>query len=311
VYPSPEDPSLPTALVSVIALEQLEGPIADDARARAAALRSEFARALVELGDRYWDAEMAFASDYYAAALLFDPQTERARERSTLTPGELAVLRGKASAVEFSEAEVAGAAPLFALAEPDPEVRDEKVRRLLKSERPPADSTTRRLARLVGEHGGAPAREEDAAPERSFTQPPRTATPARGSSAPHDDAPRRDPATAKSEAAAGQSALRRGADADAEQAFHRALAKDSSNVTALVGLSEIHFQRGAYQKALSYAKKAAAVAPKRASIRMQLGDAYFKVHRYDDARREYEAAKKLGATAAASALARIDARVGG
>jgi Flp pilus assembly protein TadD len=305
VYPSPDEPELPTALVKVIALEQLEGPIADEAKARAAELRREFAGSLVELGDRYWESEMAFASDYYAAALLFDPATERARERSTLTPGELAVLRGKASKADFSEAEVVGAAPLAALAEEDPQVRDEKVRRLLNAERGTADSTTRRLAKLVGEVEREP---ENAA--IAFTEPPRTVLPSRGHAPPREEGSKRDPDNARAEAAAGQAALRRGADAEAEQAFHRALSKDGDNVTALVGLGEIHFQRGAYQKALTYAKKASIAAPKRASIRMQLGDAYYKLHRYDDARREYETAQKLGASEAAQALKRIDARVG-
>ncbi len=306
VYPSPDDPQRPTALVNVIALEQLEGPIADEAKAKAAALREELAAELVELGDRWWETEAAFASDYYAAALLFDPQSVRARERSTLTPGELALLRAKATKAEFSEAEVAGAAPLAALAEEDAQVRDEKVRKLLSTDRGPADSTARRLAKLVGEPTPPPAD-----PPAAF-EPPRTAIPTRPAPPPRaEQSPKRDPDAAKTEAAAGQSALRRGADAEAEQAFHRALARDAGNVTALAGLAEIHFERGAYAKSLSYAKKAAATAPKRASIRMLLGDAYFKLHRYDDARREYETAKKLGAPDATKALARITDRVGG
>ncbi len=308
VYPSPDDPQKPTALVNVIALEQLEGPIADEAKAKAAVLREELAAELVELGDRWWETETAFASDYYAAALLFDPDSERARERSTLTPGELAVLRAKATKAEFSEAEVAGAAPLAALAEDDAQVREQKVRKLLSASRGPADSTSRRLAKLVGESTPPPADAPVAfePPRTGSVVAPRSAPPART-----EPTPKRDPDAAKSEASAGQSALRRGADAEAEQAFHRALARDGSNVTALAGLAEIHFERGAYAKSLSYAKKAANAAPKRASIRMLLGDAYFKLHRYDDARREYESAKKLGAPEAAKALERIANRVGG
>jgi Flp pilus assembly protein TadD len=113
------------------------------------------------------------------------------------------------------------------------------------------------------------------------------------------------------EVKAARAALRRGDDAAAEQAFHRALGKDSSTVAALAGLSNIYFERGSFQKALSYGKKAVALSPKNASYRMQLGDVLFKVHRYDDARREYEEAKKLGHGGAAKALKRLATRVGG
>lgn len=320
VYPSADDPGAPTALVSVIALEQLEGPIGPEAKALASTLRSEFADSLVTLGDSYWDAEAGapFAADFYAAALLFDPETKRARERSTLTPGELSALRSKATNAGFTDSEVVGAAPLAALAEPNPDRRTEKVRKLLARKRTPADSTTRRLGKLVG----ASTPSTVSAPPRSEAGRgvPKAAPPAKktveaqkgggAANAEPRDKPKRDPGEAKAEAKAGRAALRRGSYGVAEKAFHRALAKDGRNETALAGLSEIYFERGAYQKALSYAKKAAGVAPKRGSIRMQLGDAYFKVHRYDAARKEYETAKKLGAKGAARALERVESRIG-
>ena len=303
VYPSTEDPSQPTALVNVIALEQLDGPIAEEAKQRAAALREEFAESLVQLGDEYWDDQEVspFAADFYAAALLFDPQTERARERSILTPGELATLRKKAMEAKFTEAEVEGAAPLAALANPKKgKARATKLiaRRTKGSKRqqPPVP---------------VPTTPTKASPTRT---PPVSSTPVEPTPEPKtltpQPPPRDDKKGAKAEAAAGRAALRRGADGEAEKAFHRALSKNPRNETALAGLSEIYFERGAYQKALSYAKKAAGVAPRRGSIRMQLGDAYFKVHRYDDARREYTKAQKLGAKGAARALERIAAKTG-
>lgn len=337
VYPDRDDPELPTALVSVIALEQLDGAIEPEAERRAAALREEFASSLVALGDRYWEEETAFASDFYAAALLFDPQTARARERSPLTPGELSVLRDKAEQARFSDVEVSGAAPLAALAEPDPERRDERVRALLAEGLPAADSTAQRLERLVERDGtkatprtpatdashappteAAKAPPEDSAvadPPVQITAPTKQEPVAQPPPDPPEatatsGASKRDPDAAREEARAGRAALQRGADREAEAAFHRALAKDSRNDAALLGLSEIHFERADYHKALSFAKKAAAVAPKRAAVRMQLGDAYFKVHRYDDARTEYQAAADLGAKGAARQLERIEQRLG-
>ena len=317
IYPTPDEPEQATALVNVIALEQIEGPIAPEAKQRASQLRQEFADALVALGDRYYDEEVAFASDFYAAALLFDARAERARERSPLTPGELSVLRTKAQTAEFSDVEVSGAAPLAALAEADPERRTRKVRELL--DQPTADSTARRLERLIEPAPKprpsppeprtdatavalAPDEAVEATGEQPAEGPPRGDRPA---------APTRDPEGAKADARAGQAALKRGAEAEAERAFYRALDKDSRNVAALVGLSELSFERAAYAKALRYAKKAAELAPKRGSIRVRLGDAYFKVHRYEDARREYETAEALGATdGARRGLARVQARVG-
>jgi Flp pilus assembly protein TadD len=72
----------------------------------------------------------------------------------------------------------------------------------------------------------------------------------------------------------------------------------------------VYFNRAAHQKALSFAKRAVTLAPRRAEYRMQLGDAYFKVLRYDDARAEYEAALDLGHARAKDALARLRSRLG-
>ena len=84
VYPPPDDPEYRTANRIVVELEAIEGAAADSARQRAAALRDEFADTLVRLADRLWDAEggAPFAIDYYAQALVFDPQLARARERA-------------------------------------------------------------------------------------------------------------------------------------------------------------------------------------------------------------------------------------
>ncbi|MEM6993148.1 MAG: protein kinase [Myxococcota bacterium] len=319
VYPAADADPQATALAGVIALEQLEGAIEDEAQAKATQLRTEFAAALVALGDEYWELEagQAFASDYYAAALIFDPSADRARARSTLTPGELATLRDKALRATFTESELVGAAPLVALAEPDENKRAAKVAAILDRDEATADSTGRRLERIVGRRrrkptpAAPPASVASARPPPVADDPPtreRSTAPARVAAS--EAGPTRDPAAAEAEAKQGVAALRRGDDAEAERAFHRALAKHSKNRTALQGLSELHFDRGTYSKALKYARKAVAVAPKSPGIRMQLGDAYFKVHRYDEARSAYVKAQGLGAAEATKAIAKVDARLG-
>jgi tetratricopeptide (TPR) repeat protein len=315
VYPPADAPEAPTALLSVLTLERLEGPVADDARALAEALRREFAQRLVQLGDTYEerDGGEPFAADFYAAALLFEPDHERARARSLLTPGEVATLRKKASDASFTEIELSAAEPLVVLAEPDDDARAERVAALLRDERPPAASTGLHLERLLDDSTRRLIARDRALPDRSPAEPGETPTavdtqPERTADAPTST--NRDPRAAQAEARAGVAALRAGDDAEAERAFHRALGNDSRNHVALSGLSDLYFERGAYQKALRYADKAVVVAPKNAGYRMQLGDASFKVHRYTEARRQYEAAKKLGHPGAERALARVLERVG-
>ena len=50
--------------------------------------------------------------------------------------------------------------------------------------------------------------------------------------------------------------------------------------------------------------------PKRAALRLQLGDALFKVLRYADARAQYQAAAELGHAGAAARIAQVDAKLG-
>ncbi len=330
LYPPADEPDAATAFARVIALEQTDGPIAQAARERAAALREELSQTLVALGDEYSerDGGSAFAADYYAAALIFDPKHARARERSSLTPGELSTLRRKALHAEFSSAELEGARVLAALAEPDEPKRTARVAALYRGKGRPATSTSLHLEELLGEEpitrGGArgrgaaieapdamrrsadeasPQDEEIAAPD-AMQRPTAEAGRSGGGA-------RRNSASAKAETKAGRAALARGDDASAEQAFHRALNQDARNVGALLGLSELYFERGAYQKSLGYARKATKVAPRSGAGHMQLGDACFKVHRYDEARREYQQAGKLGHSGAKRALERLEERVGG
>jgi Flp pilus assembly protein TadD len=67
---------------------------------------------------------------------------------------------------------------------------------------------------------------------------------------------------------------------------------------------------GRYAESAKFAKKAIAAAPKRARYRMILGNAYFKVLRFEEARTAYRAAKRLGAAEADKALRRVEAKLG-
>src|SRR5690606_17368681 len=75
VYPPTDDKDAPTAYKLVLELETLDGELGPLARDAASRLRTEFADTLARLGDRYWelDGGAAFATDYYAQALMFAP----------------------------------------------------------------------------------------------------------------------------------------------------------------------------------------------------------------------------------------------
>jgi tetratricopeptide (TPR) repeat protein len=122
---------------------------------------------------------------------------------------------------------------------------------------------------------------------------------------------RRDPAAARTLAEQGTAALRATKWSDAERLFHQALELDRRCAPALIGLSDLHFERGEYSKASTFAERAVAAAPKNAGYRIKLGDVYFKVVRYAEAKEAYEAAKKLGSQAADAKLAKIQSKLGG
>ena len=53
--------------------------------------------------------------------------------------------------------------------------------------------------------------------------------------------------------------------------FNQAISFDRKNGEALIGLSDIFFDRGSAQKAQRYAEQAVAVAPNNGSYRIKLG----------------------------------------
>ena len=75
-------------------------------------------------------------------------------------------------------------------------------------------------------------------------------------------------------------------------------------------LSYVYFDTGRHQQAVSYAEKAVRASPRNASFRLKLGDALFKVLRYQDAMAEYTKAKNLGSSRAQARIEKLKAKLG-
>jgi tetratricopeptide (TPR) repeat protein len=326
VYPPLEAPDYPTAFRKVLELEAMDGAISETASEAASELRDEFAGTLVRLGNEYWDRPggTVFASEYYAAALVFDPDNERALERMVQTPVQLDLLRARARSGDFSPAELSAAEALAALADPDPEVRRERLDELIESDKLPLvaqarieevlepESETPRTRRPKGRR--SEPKEEPAAPAPGTFDPfdePGT-EPAAPEAADDADPSARpiDKRAAKAAVKRGQAAIRAADMRGAEQAFMQALQHDPHLASAYAGLAEVAFESKAYSKAVSYAKKATRRAPRVAKYRMQLGDAYLKVLDLKSARSEYQEAKRLGHPQAAQRLATVESKIG-
>ncbi|MCH9683902.1 MAG: protein kinase, partial [Deltaproteobacteria bacterium] len=281
VHPPAEDPQQPTAYLKILELESLDSAVQDRAGEVARGLRNEMAGALVRLGDKYFDQPGGppFAADFYATALVFDPNHERARQRSVLTAGELADLRAKAASGEFSEAELVAVEPLSVLAETDEQARKVKARKVIRGKRT-ASSSRARLARLLDAETAAAVDDPNALAVRaSGEEPGPTVAATRGhdpegdptvdddtDSTPHAAAPTapalasdrdvlRDRKAAKAEVSRGTAALRRGDLSAAESHFHHALELDRSSVRALEGLTDLYFERGDYNRAVRFGKR--------------------------------------------------------
>ncbi|PRP91237.1 Serine/threonine-protein kinase PknH [Enhygromyxa salina] len=298
VYPPSDEPEFKTARSWVLAIED-RAELSDYAAwTQAKALRSEFAATLVRLGDRYWEMENGrpFAVEYYMQALLFEPEHERASERVALTPAQLADVGARAERDEFSEAELANGEMLAALAETDEKARRKRIVGLLEDEprRPYAAQTINHAASLVGAEEFA-AEVADAVEAAVKSDEP--------------DAPESrvtDARRAQELARQGRLALAKGKRDRAERLFHKAIESDGRNHDAISGLAELHFDRGNYGKALTYAKKATKLQPRDAKLRILLGDVYLKVLRYPDARAAYQKAGELGSGLASKRIARLN-----
>ncbi|MCH9680361.1 MAG: protein kinase [Deltaproteobacteria bacterium] len=331
IYPSLTEPQRTTAYRKIIELEGLDPQQHESAVPRARQLRSDFAGALEALGDRYWDRPggKPFAADFYVQALLLEPTRQRAGARATFTPVELAELRLRARDADFTHGQMLASEVFVALTEPDETLRNATIDKLLEDpERAVPITTATHLRTLMGRSPSSAPRPNAAT--AATPEPPAEPEPidvsATGGGASDeattegspDPAPapsarpsRRDSSAAKrlvSQARAALSARKLDA---AASLFHRALAADPGRASALIGLSNVEYDRGRYSDAVRYARLAVAAAPKRASYHFQLGDAYYKTLRYADANDAYHAALRLGHPKAQARLDRLARRSGG
>ena len=104
----------------------------------------------------------------------------------------------------------------------------------------------------------------------------------------------RDPKTSRVAVDRGRGALGRLSLPEAEMSFNLALEADPSNAAAIAGLAEVAFERSRYAEALDYARRAVQQAPRTGRYHVLVGDAYFKLLRYADAKAAYERALRLG-----------------
>jgi tetratricopeptide (TPR) repeat protein len=311
VYPPPDDAQRETAYSIVRELERIEGPSGSLARAEAQSLRTELAAALVELGDRYWEDEggAPFAADFYANALMFDESLERARERASLTRGELRSLIDKADERAFSEGELVAAQSLAVLSDPDPDRRAERLDELAASGKPPSPTTAARLRGLVRtKKPAARVAKSELAPRKAEVVAPVIAP-----AEPAEDAAPKERTRADADALvqAAEAALRRGDRKSAEQLYNQAIRAERRHARALAGLAQLHFDSGQNHKAVTYAKLAVAAAPRNGGLRILLGDALVKTLDYDAAKHEYTRARTLGSPAAAKRIALLEDKLGG
>jgi tetratricopeptide (TPR) repeat protein len=104
----------------------------------------------------------------------------------------------------------------------------------------------------------------------------------------------------------GNRAFAAGQRDEAAKSFDRALVLDPRSAGAMRGLSDVHFDRGEYDRALHYARRSTQVDPYSGAGFLKLGDAYFKVLDRAAARRAYERAGELGRLDAAKRLRQLD-----
>ena len=293
----------------------------------------------------------SLAALYYQWATHFEPTNTLARERSFLTDTELALARKRAEEGEFLEAERSLAKVAQAVTTDDPEKKRALLTEAFSERPPGSSlqltllADAVRTSKLVDDEamdeltslalGGSPKTLRDelaaldkegaldeldepvAAPEKSKAKGKTKAKSKAKAKAEADEedadleTAERDPEKSDSVAAEGKAALRNGNRDQAETLFHQALSHNSRNATALAGLSDINFDRGAYQKAVIYAERAVKIASKNKTLRIKLGDAYFAVLRYNDALTHYERAAQLGEIRAAARIAKVKAKLGG
>lgn len=292
IYPAGDEPEQATALHWIGVLETELGTV--PARARASQLRAELAGTLTRLGDRYWSEPHGrpFALEFYAMALVFVPDLPLDPERNPLTPVQLNDLINRAEQGRFGEAELRTARVLALLSDDDEPRRRERLVALIDAGEGLSLRTVEQLAAFV-----------DVEPPAGRKQPAQADVAA--SDVGEADRSPRNPTRAATLVERARAALARGDRAKARRTWHDALEADSDCVAALRGLAELYFDASEYGKALTYARRAAALEPHDGELLILLGDCYFKTMRYAAARSAYERAATRGHPQATARLANV------
>lgn len=308
IYGPVENPR-ETSYIHVLALEQIEGVTADLAREQAQTLRAEFHQTLARLGDEYWEVPAArpFARDFYLRACFFQAADEVC-QRTGMTDGEIADRRDKAAEGTFSTADLDSAKIVAAMAEPDAVKRDERVlalkEEMVREGKKPATQLARMATdeRLAMKFGKPKPSDKPVNTTRVTTasppDDPETVEPGRPKQT-------RDPDKARELVTEALAKKRRGNRTEAARLFNQALTYDNRSSQALIGLSDLAFDRSKFNEAVKYARKAVEVAPRKASYRIKLGDAYYKLLKFRSAHDQYKRADELGSPEAGSRLKKV------
>jgi len=338
----PEDDPDATAYLRVLSLEEVPGAAGGLGRERAAMLRREFADTLLALGDRFWEVEGArqFAVEYYLWARIFDPENERAIERSIVSDTGFAVFLHNATTGDFSENERSMIRIASALVDENIARRDarlavaaaamnESLLERLRLTTAGLESATGVV--LLPQRRVEPEPEPEPEPETETdtdtdtdtdgdtdtgtTGAPEASSSGGGSARPHRppkiSKSKRDAAQAVELAKQGQAAISGGRRGEAQSLFNQALSFDNRNAAALMGLSDIAFNTGKLNDALGYAQRAVKASPRSKRYQIHLGDVFFRLNRYREALEHYEEAKSLGHASAESRIAKVKAKLGG
>jgi tetratricopeptide (TPR) repeat protein len=128
-----------------------------------------------------------------------------------------------------------------------------------------------------------------------------------------DDSRPRDRSASAKAAVEGARLLARGDLAQAQAAFDRAVRADASNPDAVAGRGEVAFENARYTEALDYGRRAVRLQGKSAKYHVLVGDAYFKLLRYDEALAAYQRAETLSPKdeGIKARIGRVRARFGG
>jgi tetratricopeptide (TPR) repeat protein len=332
VYPSEDEPE-ETSLLYVTQLRELEGDLDREGEDRAVALSSEFAGTLVRLGDQYWEADggKIFARDFYAQALMFDPTLDVAKQRSGFLQVELADLRERAKAGEFSEEEIAAATELAELAEPmiDPEAaapgkaaleeRVAKVKHKAKKRRKQRSHSQAGDDDTLVAAAQPPTPPDPSADEAGDAEGDETGGELEGDETGEEDVLAIPPSEMdREQARAAAKALvkeavalkRKGKREAALKKLYQATRIDRRYAPAWDELRDVHFQIGAYQEAANYGEKAVKNASRNGKYHLRLGEAYWKLKDYAQAEASWKTAQSLGVDQATARLQALRKKLG-